>query len=158
MRTLLLIFACKKPNKYADTGGKGSKNGQILRTSFMDCPSSNSIWLIIIWNLIITFFLGKAYALLQSHLKSFKWLKQHNQIRTAVNFARCSARIGKDQCLVLSPLLFLIYINDIVFNHNCRSDCLGFSAVSFILFADDTILFVRSFAIPWPFRGRSHIT
>ena len=36
MRTLLLIFARKRP-KYADTGG-GGKNGQILRTSFMDGP------------------------------------------------------------------------------------------------------------------------
>ena len=36
-RTLLLIFACKRP-KYADTGGGGSKIGQILRTSFMDGP------------------------------------------------------------------------------------------------------------------------
>ena len=35
MESLLLIFACKMP-KYADTGGRGSKNGQVLRTSFMD--------------------------------------------------------------------------------------------------------------------------
>ena len=39
-RTLLLIFACKRP-KYADTvhrGEGGSKIGQILRMSFMDGP------------------------------------------------------------------------------------------------------------------------
>ena len=35
MRTLLLIVACERP-KYADTGGRGVKNGQILRTSLMD--------------------------------------------------------------------------------------------------------------------------
>ena len=37
MRALLLIFACKRP-KYADTGGKGLYNGQILRTSFKGGP------------------------------------------------------------------------------------------------------------------------
>ena len=38
-RTLLLIFACKRP-KYADTGDRwrGSKIGQILQKSFMDGP------------------------------------------------------------------------------------------------------------------------
>ena len=37
MRTILLIFACKRP-KYADTGEGGSKIGQILQMSFMDGP------------------------------------------------------------------------------------------------------------------------
>ena len=35
MASLLLIFACEMP-KYADIGGRGSKNGQVFRTSFMD--------------------------------------------------------------------------------------------------------------------------
>ena len=37
MRTLLLIFTCKRP-KYADTGEEVKINGQNLRTSFMDGP------------------------------------------------------------------------------------------------------------------------
>ena len=37
MRTLLLIFTCKRP-KCADRGGRGIKNGQIFRISFMDGP------------------------------------------------------------------------------------------------------------------------
>ena len=42
MRTLLLIFTCKRP-KYADIWGRGSKNGKILRTSFMNGPLYNCV-------------------------------------------------------------------------------------------------------------------
>ena len=38
MRTLVLIFACKRP-KYVDTGGSGSQETvKFLRTFFMDAP------------------------------------------------------------------------------------------------------------------------
>ena len=69
----------------------------------------------------------------QSLIKSYISSRTHTTKFQSVNSDECAVEYGVPQGSVLGPLLFLIYINDIV-----NLSTLG----TFVLFADDTNIFV----------------
>ena len=72
---------------------------------------------------------GRCYQILRSYLTK---RKQQTKFKTEIS-DECDIEYGVPQGSVLGPLLFLIYINDLV-----NSTTLG----EFVLFADDTNIFV----------------
>ena len=72
---------------------------------------------------------GRCYQILRSYSTK---RKQQTKFKTEIS-DECDIEYGVPQGSVLGPLLFLIYINDLV-----NSTTLG----EFVLFADDTNIFV----------------
>ena len=72
---------------------------------------------------------GRCYQILRSYLTK---RKQQTKFKTEIS-DECDIKYGVPQGSVLGPLLFLIYINDLV-----NSTTFG----EFVLFADDTNIFV----------------
>lgn len=91
---------------------------------------------------------GKALNLFQSYLSNRKQLVINSDIESTL----LDIKDGVPQGSVLGPIFFLLYINDLIFSQctcntrkSCSSNCLD--VASFILFADDTNLFVKGNSI-----------
>ena len=74
---------------------------------------------------------GTALTLLKSYLTNRKQYVMYNDVPSET----MDVKFGVPQGSILGPLLFLLYMNDIV---NCFSD----SEVKFVLYADDTNIFI----------------
>ena len=71
---------------------------------------------------------GKCHDWVKDYLTNRRQIVKYNNVRSTEMRIKC----GVTQGYVISPLLFLIYINDLINSS---------SKLSFILFADDTNLF-----------------
>lgn len=77
---------------------------------------------------------GKAYNFLRSYLFSRTQFTVYNNNPSSYNPVRC----GVPQGSILGPILFLIYVNDIIHTSN---------KLNFLLFADDTTIYVQGHSI-----------